>query len=176
MTDPDQRALILPPPATLHTHQPIIRPLLRLYNPMRRPKRRPQRRRSHRTVGKVLHALPIRCLRIKLLYHIPARQLTKRPRLDIHPPQRTIHPRQPLLPNILKALIRKRATAMRARHRGQAAHAHIRRLQPTNHVARVQAAHAVRDDVDALPAGLVLDVGAQFGGAGFDRGGGGHGG
>lgn len=61
---------------------------------------------------------------------------------------------------------------MRARDRGQAEHVYVWRFEPADHVAGVEPAHAVRDDVDALAAGLGFDVAAQFGGALFDGGGG----
>ena len=63
---------------------------------------------------------------------------------------------------------------MRTRDRGQAEHVDVGRLEPADHVASVQASHAVRDDVDALAARLFLDVLAQFGGALFNGRGGGN--
>ena len=131
---------------------------------MRLAERRPKRRRSHSAVREVTDPVAIWRLRIEIFHHILPRQLTERPGLDLHQLQRSIHPRQILGPNLFEHVVCESGTAVRTRDRGQAQHLYVRRFEPADHVACVQASHAVRNNVDTLPVSLFLDFMAQFGG------------
>lgn len=174
MADAHQRPLVRAPSRARHADQAIIGPLLRLHDPMRLPERRPQRRRRHRPVREVPHPVPVRRLGVELAHHVAARQLAEGARLHPQQLQRAVHARQVLGPDLLEDVVGEGGAPVRARDRGQAEDVHVGRLEPADHVAGVEAAHAVRDDVDALAVGLFLNVLAQFGGALFDGRGGGH--
>lgn len=125
---------------------------------MREAKHRPNRRPELRPIRKIPDLRIIQIRRIKRLPHILSRQLRKSARLQIQPLQQLIHPRHIPLPNLAKQPIRKRAPAMRRRHRGQRLDLQIPRLQMADQVSRVQPTHAVRDDIDRLAPRFRSDV------------------
>lgn len=174
VTNIHQCPLIRPPPRALHTNQPIIRTLQRLHNPMRGIERAPPARRSHRPIRKVPHAMHIRRHGIKLLAHVPPRQLPEGPRPNAKRLKEAIKVRQAVLANLLEAEVRERAAAVRGRDGGEGQDLDVGGVQPRHHVPGIEPAHTMRDNVDALAVGLGRDVLAELEGALFDGARGGH--
>lgn len=152
MIDTQQGPLVNPPSTALHTHQSIIRPLAPPNNPLRQPKRTQQRRRIHDgPIRKVPHLVVIHDVPVERPRHVLGRQLHKRACPQPGPLEHAVHPRQVHdSRRRTKHVVRKGRPPVRRGHRRQRSDLDPRRLRRRfrNHVARVEAAHAVRDDVD----------------------------
>lgn len=177
MTHSHQRPLIHSPPTALHAHQPIILPLRPAHHAVRQPER-PQQRRlvNRRPVRKVPDRLVVGHSRVELLAHIPRRQLAKRRGAQPRAPNNAVQPGQVERPGAaLDEVIRKGAAAVRRGdcHERRDADVFENRFQAGDHVAGVEAAHAVGDDVYRrdimlVSAGLRENVGGELGGALLD--------
>lgn len=177
MTDSHQRPLVHPPATARHADQPVILALAPVHHAVRQPKR-PQQRRlvNGRAVGKVPHRLVVAHPRIELVAHVPRRQLPKRRRPEPSAPDHAVQPRQVERPGAaLDEVIRKGAPAVRRGNGHERRDLDAGRAQARDHVARIEAAHAVGDDVDGgrmagLEGGgrLREDVGGELGGALLD--------
>lgn len=154
MAHADQRALVVAPLAGLDADQPVVWPFGVLHDLPGGPERAQQRGAAHHgAVGKVPHRRVVGRLGVEVFRHVPLRQLGKGARLDAQPARHAVQLRQPLLANLVKDEVGKRAAVVRRGDGHQRGHVDVGRLQVGDHVTRVQPAHAVRDDVDAPAAG-----------------------
>lgn len=182
MTDSHQRPLVYPPSTALHADQPIILPLRLAHHAIRQPKGPQQRRLVNGCpVRKVPDRLIVPHARVEFLAHVPRRQLPKRRGAQACAPDDAVQSRQVDRPGAaLNEVIRKGTAAMRRGdcHERRDVDAVEGRLQARDHVPGIQAAHAVRNDVDSRGhmllvlanggGGLRANVGGELGGALLD--------
>lgn len=178
MTDSHQRPPIRPPTTALHADQPVILPLRPAHHAVRQPESTQQRRLVNgRPVRKVPDRLVVWYFGVELVAHVPRRQLPKRRGAQACAPDDAVQPGQVDRPGAaLDEVIRKGAAAVRRGdcHERRDADVGEGRLQAGDHVAGVEAAHAVGNDVDHrrgvlfVSARLRDDVGGELGGALLD--------
>lgn len=168
MIDVEERPLVRAPLAALDADQPVVGPFDLPQQPVRNAKRAQQRRLLDQrgAVRKVAHRRNIGRVGVELFRHVPRRQLVKGVRL----------PARGLLPVAVEAhqvvgadavddLVGDGAAVVRRGHGDERLDVDALGLQLRDHVAGVEPAHAVRDNVDAPALGVGRDVLGQLGGA-----------
>lgn len=184
MIDAHQRPLVGAPARALHAHQPVVGALGGAHDPPRDAERAQQRRGArHRPVREVPDGRVVRRGRVELAPHVRRRELRKGARLEARALEHPVHAREVQGPGLgAQHVVGKRRAAVRAGHRGQRGDPHGEPALPEgvrNHPARVEAAHAVGDDVDARrgvdarPGNLIREPGGPVGDGARRRDGGG---
>lgn len=176
MAHADERSLVIAPLAGLHAHQPVIWPFGVLHDLPGGPEWAEQRGLIHHgAIREISYRRIIGRLGVKVLRHVFLRQLGKSTRLDAELPGEAVQVREPLLADLVKDEVSKGAAVVGRGDRDQGADVDVGWLQVRDHVPRVQAAHAVGDDVDAPAPGGAGNVLTELGGALLDAAGRRHG-
>jgi hypothetical protein len=162
MTNTNQRALVVTPLTRLYADQPIIESLSPLHNRMRRSKHRPFIGLQRRAVRVVLDVWNVRRPLVEAVRHVLLRELRERARLEAKVLHDLVNPLDLARPDGLEHVVCKCRASVRRGDCSQGEDLEVGRSQATDHVARVQTAHAVRDDVDLLPLRLLRNAFSQL--------------
>lgn len=164
-----QSALVLAPSTTLHADQAVVGTLDDLHQVMGEAKHGEHVRRRRGAEAKVPHVRVVGDDAVEVPVYVRRRELRERTGVDAQPVQHRVDAWEEVRAEVAEEHVRCAGAAVRRGDGGQAAYAERRWADARDEVARVEAAHAVCDDVDGAAGRVLCDLVGECGGARFDR-------